>query len=216
MSTPIPQRANPAVFPIAEEFMRLTYDLLGAYLDALAGLVAVREQLLRYQCDQIEKLKKSDLGNACEQFMDEQSFSHEFAEANHAPEKLLHRTTQGEFKERIALRGLDARLLGYMMVALLFGYWEDEYREKFALALGYTNKNDIKDDLFGDLCKLRNAVIHNRGIATKEVENAKILRWFKRQEQMFISSEHVDFLLDQIDAYATRLCGIPVQSPPTA
>src|SRR5439155_7427281 len=113
--------------------------------------------------------KKSHPANASEQFMDEQSFSHEFADANHAPEKLLHQTTQGEFKERTALRGLDARLLGYMMVALLFGYREDEYRAKFALALGYTNKNDIKHDWCGDLCKLRNAVVHNRGIATKEV-----------------------------------------------
>src|SRR5947208_15308934 len=97
MSTPIPQGANPAVFPIAEEFIRLSYDLLGAYLDALAGLVAVREQLFRYQHDQIEKLKKSHPANASEQFMDEQSFSHEFADGNHAPEKLLPQTTQAEF-----------------------------------------------------------------------------------------------------------------------
>jgi hypothetical protein len=216
VSTPIPPGANSAVYPIAEEFMRLTYDLLGAYLDALGGLVAIREGLLRDQRDKIDVLKTSDPANASEQFMDQQSFSHAFSGDQHTPEKLLHRTTQGEFKHRTTLRGLDARLLGYMMIALLFGYWEDEYRGKFAHALGHANKNDIKADLFGDLCKLRNAVVHNRGIATQDVEDAKILRWFKRHDQMFISSEHVDFLLDQIDAYVTVLCGITVQLPPQA
>ena len=196
--------------------MRLGYDLLGAYLDALSGLAAGRGELVRYQTHTIDRLKESEPQNASEQFMDQQPLSHEFAADSGGPQKLLHRTTQGDFKQRTTPGGLDTRLLGYMMITLLFGYWEDEYRERFALALGYSKKNELQSDLFGDLCNLRNAAIHNRGIATQAVQDAKILRWFKRGDRMLVSSEHVDGLFDQIDAYIARLCKIQLKKRPEA
>lgn len=146
--------------------------------------------------------------NACSQ---RESLSHEFSAEQHGPQKLLHRTTQGEFKRRTTSGGLDARLLGYMMVALLYGSWEDKCREKFALALGHSKKSDLQADVFGDLCKLRNAIVHNHGIATQDVESAKVLRWFRRGDSMFISHEHVDRLFDHLDACITQLCGISAQ-----
>jgi hypothetical protein len=212
MRLPIPPGANPALYPIAKEFMRLSYDLLGAYLDALGGLESIRNDVIRYQAKTIEGLKQSDPANASEQFMDQQSLSHEFGADQHGPRKLLHRTTQGEFKRRTSFGGLDARLLGYMMVALLYGSWEDKYREAFALALGHSKKDDLQSDLFGDLRKLRIAIIHNHGIATQDVESGKILRWFRRGDSMFISHEHVDRLFDHLDAYVTQLCGISTQA----
>jgi len=188
--------------------MHLSDALFGAYLDALAGLDVIRRELILYQTDRIAHLKQADPKNASEEFMDQQPVSHELSADTRTPQKLLHRTTQGEFKLRTTSGGLDARLLGYMMIAQLFASWEDRYRERFALALGHSKKNALQSDLFGDLCKIRNAAIHNQGIATQAVEDATILRWFRRGDLMFISSEHVDFLFDQIDLYITQLCGI--------
>jgi hypothetical protein len=67
-----------------------------------------------------------------------------------------------------------------MLITLIYGAWEDKYREQLAEALGYAEKNRVKHDLFYDLAKLRHAVVHNGGIATSEVEEARVLKWFKQ------------------------------------
>ena len=151
MPTAIPPGVDPKLYTIAEEFMRYSYDLLGAYLDALAGISRVRAELIHYQNDTITRLKQSDPDKASEEFMDQQPMSHEFGADHRGTPKLLHRTTQGEFKQRTTSTGLDARLLGYMAITLLYGSWEDMFREKLAFAIGHPHKNDLKADLFGDL-----------------------------------------------------------------
>lgn len=144
--------------------------------------------------------------------MDQQIMRYEFEGDHQGPIKLLHRSTQGEFKTRTSAHGLDARLLGHMAVTLLYSLWEDTYREKIALAYGHSRKNDLKGDLFGDLGNLRHAIVHNNGIATEKIELAKLLKWFSRGDTIFLSPEHVDQLFDSIDAYMTQLCSILVSS----
>jgi len=194
--------------------MRFTHELWGAYLDALGGLRCVRERVIEFQNAKIAKLKESDPTQASEEFMDTQSLSHEFEPTNEEPQRLLHRSTQGEFKRRTAVDGNDARLLGYMMVALLYGAWEDVYRLKLAVALGHSKKDALQSDLFGDLAQLRHAIVHHAGIATTDVEQAKILKWFRHGEMMFITSAQVDALYNSIDSYITELCGIPQELIP--
>jgi hypothetical protein len=140
--------------------------------------------------------------------MDQQTMSHFMGPDAHGPQKLLHCSKQIDFKLRTASDGLDARLLGYMAITLLYSSWEDVFREKLATALGHPNKDDLKDDLFGDLRDLRHAIVHNSGVATERVESAKVLRWFHRGETIFISAEQVDRLWDRIDESITRLSGV--------
>jgi hypothetical protein len=209
MAIPAPPGVDPKLFEVAEAFMRFTHELWGAYLDALGGLGCVRERVLEFQNTKIAELSGKDPAQASEEFMDTQSLSHEFEATTEEPQKLLHRSTQGEFKRRTAVDGPDARLLGYMMVALLYGAWEDVYRRKLAVALGYSEKNLLQSDLFGDLAHLRHAIVHCAGIATEKVERSKVLKWFRRGELMFITSAQVDALYHAIDYYITELCGIP-------
>ena len=116
-----------------------------------------------------------------------------------------------------ASSGLDPQFLGWMLITFLYGSWEDKYREKLAIKLG-CEKRHLQDDLFGDLGQLRNAIVHNNGVATREVENAKILKWFRRGDSIFISYDHADFLLDRIDTFVTNLCRTkaPIANPPKA
>ena len=67
----------------------------------------------------------------------------------------------------------------------------------------------MESDLFGDLGKLRHAIVHNEGIATKKVGGARVLTWFLDGEVIFLTSSHVDNLYHDIDSYITELCGIP-------
>src|SRR5207249_11561414 len=83
---------------------------------------------------------------------------------------------------------------------------EDVYRLKLAVALGHSKKDALQSDLFGDLAQLRHAIVHHAGIATTDVEQAKILKWFRHGEMMFITSAQVDALYNSIDSYITELC----------
>ena len=214
MSIPVPPGVDAKLFEVALQFMRFTHELWGAYLDALGGLRCVRERVVEFQNAKIAELKAKDPAQASEAFMDTQPLSHEFEPTTEEPQRLLHRSTQGEFKQRTAVNGPDARLLGHMMVALLYAAWEDVYRLKLAVALGHSEKKALQSDLFGDLAQLRHAIVHHAGIATKEVERAKMLKWFQRGELMFITSAQVDALYHAIDCYITELCSIPKELIP--
>jgi len=202
------KRVDPKLIPVAANFISHCYDILGAYLDAIAGVEKLRGELVAHQNGIIERCKVS------EEFMDQQSAEHQFGADNNDPGKFLHRRTQGEFKQHTSPTGFDGRLLGYMAITLLYSSWEEEFRQKLALALGHPKKDDLKHDLFGDLGKLRNAILHNNGIATAKVGNAKILRWFREGEQIFISNTNVDDLFTHIDSFLEELCGIKESQTP--
>jgi hypothetical protein len=187
--------------------MRFSSNLLAAYLDALAGLSRIREEVIQHQNDKIAGLKETDPEKATEEFMDQQPMSHALEEPGESKlPRLLHRATQADFKKRTSPSGADAQFLGWMVITLLYGSWEDNYREKLAIKLGHKSKRDLRHDLFGDLGQLRHAVLHHNGVATRDFENAKVLKWFRRGETIFISYDHADFLLDQIDSYVSQLC----------
>jgi hypothetical protein len=209
MPIPIPTGANPQLVTICEEFMRFSYDLFGAYLDALAGLDQIRQNLVNRQKAKIAKLKNTDPDKATEEFMDQQPLDHRLQADQQSPEVLLlHRSTQGDFKRRTAPGELDARFLSQMLVALLYGAWEDEYRGRVASCLGHSKKDALGSDLFKDINSLRQAILHNRGKATEAVQRAKTIRWFQRGDHILISRERANQLLHEIDDYITQLCGI--------
>jgi hypothetical protein len=209
MPVAVPAGVDEKLFRVGEEFMHFAHDLWGTYLDALGGLRCSRDQVIEFQRKKIAEIASTEPEHASEQFMDTQPLTHEFESTASTPQEFLHRSTQGEFKARTAADGSDARVLGYMMIALLYGAWEDEYRSRFATALGHGSKNDVKSDLFGDVAQLRHAIVHHGGIATEEVERALILKWFRRGELIFITSAQVNWLYHEIDSYITTLCGIP-------
>jgi len=187
--------------------MRFSANLLAAYLDAVAGISRIREQVIQHQNDKIAILKETEPAKATEEFMDEQPVSHELEEQGESkPRRLLHRATQRDFKRRTSPNGADTQFLGWMVITLLYGSWEDHYREKLAMILGLKGKRELQHDLFGDLGQLRHAILHNNGVATRDVEKAKILKWFRRGEKIFISYDHADFLLDRIDSYVSQVC----------
>jgi hypothetical protein len=208
MSIPIPAGVSPQLVSTCEEFMRFSYDLFGAYLDALAGIDQIRQDLGNRQKVKIAKLKITQPDKATEDFMDQQSLDHRLQADQQGPEELLHRTTQGDFKRRTAPGALDARFLSQMLVALLYAAWEDEYRGRVASCLGHSKKNALGSDLFKDINNLRQAILHHQGKATAAVERAKTIRWFRRGDIIFISRERANQLLHEIDDYITQLCGI--------
>ena len=52
-------------------------------------------------------------------------------------------------------------------------------------------KNDLKIDSFGDIRLLRQAIMHNRGIATSDMVRCKKFKWFKPKETINIRYEQI-------------------------
>lgn len=208
MTARMPPGVDPKVFAACDEFMQFTYGLLGAYLDALAGIDEIRQTFVRRQNAKIAELTKTQPDKPSTDVMDQQALNHGLEADQRKPAELLHRSTQGDFKRRTAPGGLNARYLSQMFVALLYGAWEDRYRERVASGLGHPTKNGLKSDLFQDINKLRQAILHNQGKATEDVEKAKVIHWFRRDEDIFISRERARQLVIEIDHYVTQLCGI--------
>lgn len=78
--------------------------------------------------------------------------------------------------------------IGQMAICTLYNYWEDYYRERCAMALGY-NKNDLKSKLFEDLGMLRNAITHNRGIATEKMKKMVNFKYFSKGDPIIINTQ---------------------------
>ena len=95
-------------------------------------------------------------------------------------------TTIGERIGRNACDGDNCTFVSTMALVSIYSYWEDGFRQKIAEAL-QMKKCDLKSDIFGEVGALRNAILHNRGRATRKVANARILAWFEEGDEIFLS-----------------------------
>jgi hypothetical protein len=199
------ERVKSELLRVCADFAWSSYSLMGAYLDAIGGLELLEREIVNHQNQKIEELRATDPVNANMEFLDKAPMSHELAGNDPHESTLLHRTTLGEFKQRVGSQGLVRRRLGEMMVTLLYASWEEDHRAKIAAALHYANKDDLKSDLFGDLAQLRHAIVHMNGIATAKVSKAKILKWFDQSDVILLSVEHVHQLFGHVDSYVSQL-----------
>src|SRR5258706_14990021 len=99
MPLPVPNGVDPKLFAVCDEFMRFSYDLFGAYLDALAGLDQIREDLIQRQKAKIDELKNTQPEKAPVEFMDQVELDHRLQADERGPAELLHRCDQREFKQ---------------------------------------------------------------------------------------------------------------------
>lgn len=107
----------------------------------------------------------------------------------------LHQVPVETIKARNSAGGENFRLIGHVCLVTLFHYWEDRYRPLFAEALT-VKKNEIQVPLFGDIRRYRQAIIHNHGEATAELETCNVLRWFTRGQQIMLSRDMFEEIID--------------------
>ena len=84
--------------------------------------------------------------------------------------------------------GLNAQIHRRAVIAMAYALWEDHYRTKVALECGYNSKNDIQSDVFADLNKYRQAVLHAGGILRQE---PKANHLFTKGESILLSGNHM-------------------------
>ena len=99
---------------------------------------------------------------------------------------VLYSCSQKEFKEINSENGSNYKFIGSMCLITIYQYWEDYFRGEIARQLA-VNKDEIISDIMGDLRLIRNSLIHHGGVALKEVEGCKVIKWFKEGDIIAIN-----------------------------
>lgn len=91
------------------------------------------------------------------------------------------REAWSEIPTKLALAGMEvdgpfSQMVAQGVVALLYGLWEDHYRAQIASELN-CKKNELACDLMGDLRRIRQWIVHAKGIADKNVSKIGVLSW---------------------------------------
>ncbi len=191
-----PQIDRGRLLALFYEFGSWLEDLHAYYHESIAGFNVLHERLLNHQ-DDIKQL----LGNhpyATAAYQDTCSVLYkELGYKDVSPVSISPVMKQGVLKERTCEDGKNYLLLGRHCVVSAYAYWEEYLRAEVGKALGLPTKNDVEYDFWGDMALLRNAIVHNNGIATKDMAKCKIIRCFNHGESIDLTYQRMQgiFLL---------------------
>ena len=177
---------------ITNYYVLVLHQLKGYHQDSLSGFQAY---LKDFEASQISSCQKLNLSIS---EVDKAQLIYMTGGAPNDPKVIMHHEcTQGELKTRLGKGNLNENLLGYFCLSMMYEYWED-IRGKLAVASGLDSK-DIVSDIFGDMRNLRNDIVHNKGVASKKYSDSnKLLKWFKEEEIILITTEKLDEITGKI------------------
>jgi hypothetical protein len=180
-----------AVLDLIRDFDKTLEESVGLYLDAETAMIAYATNLQKIQ----EQVSIQTGLSVAE--LDARVFSYGRGDPSDPNSVHLHAVTQGGMIARNAKGGENHVILGQRFVVDIYTYWEDGYRSRIADALG-VSRSTILADIFGDVRHIRNSIIHHRGIALPDVENCKILNWFKKGDVIQISSSKFETMVIEV------------------
>ena len=107
--------------------------------------------------------------------------------------------------------GVNSVITRRSVVVLVHSLWEDQYRQKIAEECGLSDKNDIRSDVFHDLNKYRQAILHAGGHLDRE---PTVIRFFERGEQVSLTDDHMRMLFLFLVEELNRIGKIYYKSDP--
>ena len=178
--------------------------IYGVYLDSTTGFDKVRAWIEQQQQDSLRWLKESHPELASTEYLDSAHFLYGKGDPNTPGAAELHRSTQRQLKERNASGGLNYVFIGNMALVSIYQFWEDHFRDEVAAYLKMA-KCDLKEPIMGDIRHLRRSIVHHAGIALPEVEQCKILRWFREGDKVYLDEEKFEIMINEINKMVKRL-----------
>lgn len=118
------------------------------------------------------------------------------------PDGVFQIGTSGEKREALSQMGNDdaieamqkngafSQIIAFGLIVFNFAMWEEEYRQKIADELKMS-KADILCDVMGDLRIFRNWIVHNNGIANKDVSKLTCMNWYKKGDAIIITTDEM-------------------------
>jgi hypothetical protein len=104
----------------------------------------------------------------------------------------------------LAKNGPFSQLIAFGMITWTFAMWEEEYRQKIADELN-VQKSDILCDVMGDLRFFRNWIVHNNGVANKDVKKLISLNWLKKDVPIIITDNEMATIQESINTMQVYL-----------
>jgi hypothetical protein len=201
---------------LSEEFTVIWSRLHALYLDAVAGFEFVRQHVESEQEEARSYVRGSELDS--EGFQNSRMFTYSDIFSDSFCTSSIHRATQGEVKARNAPNGANFTTLGQLCLISFYDFWNDYLRREYVIAKGLLDRDEKDDeavkkclgdharhDLWGDLYYLRTSIVHNRGIATSQVAKCKIIKWFKPDDPISLSPEHMRAIFLSLLSYRNEL-----------
>lgn len=183
---------------LAYEFSDLAEGIIGTILDAIMAFPLWADKIQEIQLTSVRS------HGFTLQELDELKFKFGTGESGQPPSIHWHVPTQGEVKNRNQKGGRNTFFVSRMGLVAIYGYWEDYYREAIATALGQ-KKNSLKADIFYDLNKIRQSIVHHRGLAKKELETMKVLPAIPENSEINPAPEFLIQIRDEINEYLSVL-----------
>lgn len=177
------------------EFNGVIDHIYGVYLDSSRGFHLIREELIKTQqiLSQKTGLSITDLDNRVSYYG--------VGDPSSSSSYILHESTQGQLKKRNDKDSDNYIIIANLCTVLIYQYWENKYRKQIAKELGLSNTDALKSDIMGDLRLLRNSIIHHNAEAEKEVENCKLLKWFKEGDKIYVNSKMFENIIFHVKEY---------------
>jgi len=171
------------------------YDRLHAfYHDAVAGFVWFREKVTSDQ--EIERSRYSGSEIDTDEFWDGKRLAYDRLFGQDFVASGLHVGTVRDARVRTDPGGSNFTILANLCITAFYDYWNDYFRREYCRAKGYDGSDEelrehASFDLWGDIRHLRNSIVHNRGVATKEIGRCKVIKWFQPGDHISISPERM-------------------------
>lgn len=184
---------------IIPEYANVVDAIYGVYLDCTRAFHLLRQEIDRSQRHTIRTVPETTIEQ-----LDSASMIYGVGDPNDPDAYPLHVCTQAEYKQRNEDGGQNYKTIGNMCLVQIYQYWEDCYRQRVADKLGVT-KNDVTVDIMGDLRFLRTSIVHHRAVALAEVENCKLLNWFKAVDEIHVTKDQFEQLVFHVKKYLDTL-----------
>ena len=181
-----------------EEYIQIIDKVYGLFLDATFAFPTHRKDFIKNQ------ERASELTHLSIEKLDALPITYGIGAPGEPKSVDLHRTTQGDLKKRNEKNGYNTKIIGNLCLCEIYHYWEDHYRKEIA---GYLDlsKKELLSDIFGDIRNYRRSIIHNKGIAIKEVNNNKLLKWFMGNDMIEIDEDKMKYIIYQVYEYLNHL-----------
>ncbi len=99
---------------------------------------------------------------------------------------ILHVAPISEMVDRNSEEGVNIILVRELIIVRIASSWNDDIRPKIGKILGL-EKDGIKSGIMGDISKMRNDIVHNKGRANQSTRN-KIIK-FQKGDRIRIDEE---------------------------
>lgn len=180
---------------VSDEFIGILHDIYGFFVDTTLSYSYFLKEI-QFQQVRSAKQLKTTVGK-----LDRATMTYANGDPTDPDLVILHECTQKELKSRNMENGQNTNYVAQFSIAMIYEYWENQYRGQFADAVGI-EKNNLKSDVFGDIRLIRHDILHFRGTASKKNSGkTKILKWFDEGEAIFITKSMFEVIVVEIFKY---------------